>query len=611
MKDRLFPLKPGTKEPAINDWQTKAGNVETNGNVGIATGDGLVVIDIDDYEAWSEVRPELGDVDFTSYPQVTTPRGGRHIYMRVDEAFTNANSFPKGIDVRGDGGFVVAPPTPGYQGTVPTLDLIPLAPSTVLSYLRPRRTEPSTTTSRDDLKASPAAWDRFNGHATNQDTANYLEQLGWTIGHTGRDDIIHVIRPGKTEGTSGTVGAVAPGVFYCHTSSDPVFSEETPYDAIHIYAHLHYGGDYAAADKAAEARYGGYRTHLTETERLDQTVELSEWVNEQHERVADNDAEKRKTGWASIALDLDDISRLPDLEWAVKDAIPEGVFSSVYGPTGIGKTFVCLDLTLTLASGADWYGQPSKQQNVLYLVGEGIRGYKKRIAAWLDEHPHLHPEGNITFSDAYGHSLRDRATIDGLTRYVQENRFTFVVVDTLNMFSGGIDENSAQEMSEMTTALTVLANDAPATVLAVHHTGKSVANGPRGSSVYQSSVNSSILVTRDPELPEITLHFDKMRDAEAGRPMKLEMYSVPQHESACLRISTVHIEQDRASLRTLLDSIQAHGPMTTAEAQHYSNSGQKRTRELLSQGVREGYLHYTEGRGRGSKSIYERTTKPL
>ena len=44
------------------------------------------------------------------------------------------------------------------------------------------------------------------------------------------------------------------------------------------------------------------------------------------------------------------------------------------------------------------------------------------------------------------------------------------------MFSGGIDENSAQEMSEITTALTVL-NDAPATVLAVHHTGKSAGTG--------------------------------------------------------------------------------------------------------------------------------------
>ena len=193
MKDRLFPLKPGTKEPAISDWQTKAGKVETNGNVGIATGKGLVVIDIDDYEAWQEVRPELGDVDFTSYPQVTTPRGGRHIYMRVDEAFTNANSFPKGIDVRGDGGFVVAPPTPGYAGTVPTLDSIPLAPATVLNFLRPH-TKAAPSTPREELQQSPAAWDRFNGHASNADTAAYLEQLGWTIGHTNRDGVIHVIR---------------------------------------------------------------------------------------------------------------------------------------------------------------------------------------------------------------------------------------------------------------------------------------------------------------------------------------------------------------------------------------------------------------------------------
>jgi len=400
-------------------------------------------------------------------------------------------------------------------------------------------------------------------------------------------------------------------VFYCHTSSDPIFNEETPYDALHVYAHLHHDGDLAAADKAAEARYGGYRTHLTEQERAAQSVELAEWVREQQAAVADNDAEESKTGWEAIALDLDAISRLPDLEWAVKDAIPEGVFSSIYGPTGIGKTFVCIDLTLTLASGADWYGQESKRQNVLYLVGEGIRGYKKRIAAWLHEHPNLDPRQNITFSDAYGHSLRDQATLDGLTRYVREKGFTFIVVDTLNMFSGGIDENSAQEMSEITTALTVLANDAPATVLAVHHTGKSVANGPRGSSVYQSTVNSSILVTRDAELPEITLHFDKMRDAEAGRPMKLEMYSVPKYESAALRLSTLQNDQERGNLRDLLDAIEKHGPMTPAEATHYSGAGVRRTRDMLAQGVREGFLVYNEGGGRGHKATYGRTEKSL
>ena len=140
-------------------------------------------------------------------------------------------------------------------------------------------------------------------------------------------------------------------------------------------------------------------------------------------------------------------------------------------------------------------------------------------------------------------------------------------------------------MSEITTALTVLANDAPATVLAVHHTGKSVANGPRGSCL-QSTVNSSILVTRDAELPEITLHFDKMRDAEAGRPMKLEMYSVPEYESAALRLSNLQNDQERGNLRALLEAVEKHGPMTPAEATHYSGAGNRRTRDMLAQGVR-------------------------
>ena len=54
---KVFPLRPGDKRPLITKWQEQATNrldqvlnwwsVTPNANIGIATGDGLTVIDID------------------------------------------------------------------------------------------------------------------------------------------------------------------------------------------------------------------------------------------------------------------------------------------------------------------------------------------------------------------------------------------------------------------------------------------------------------------------------------------------------------------------------------------------------------------------------------
>ena len=82
--------------------------------------------------------------------------------------------------------------------------------------------------------------------------------------------------------------------------------------------------------------------------------------------------------------------------------------------------------------------------------------------------------------------------------------------------------------------------------------------------------------------------------------MKLEMYSVPEYESAALRLSNLQNDQERGNLRALLEAVEKHGPMTPAEATHYSGAGNRRTRDMLAQGVREGYLEYTEGR-KGTK----------
>jgi hypothetical protein len=123
----VFPLQPASKIPhlrtrgckeATNDpgqivdwWQRWPGS-----NVAIATGHLVDVIDIDGpigVESWAKIEnlpPILG--------VVSTPRaGGSHLYVAASGEGNAAGIFP-GIDIRGVGGYVVAPPSINADGVV-------------------------------------------------------------------------------------------------------------------------------------------------------------------------------------------------------------------------------------------------------------------------------------------------------------------------------------------------------------------------------------------------------------------------------------------------------------------------------------------------------------
>ena len=111
---RVHPLRANTKIAIIKDWPTLATtDIETikkwwttypNANIGIATGNGgPVVVDVDGEEgAANEEKLEL---PWTHC--VRTPHG-HHLYFKTDQPVRNsAKKLAPGIDVRGDGGYVV------------------------------------------------------------------------------------------------------------------------------------------------------------------------------------------------------------------------------------------------------------------------------------------------------------------------------------------------------------------------------------------------------------------------------------------------------------------------------------------------------------------------
>ena len=92
-----------------------------NANLGIATGtiSGISVLDIDPRHGGEDSLDELS-IKYGKLPQTVeaiTQSKGRHIIFQHEEGFrTTAGKLGRGIDTRGDGGYIVAAPSRGVQG---------------------------------------------------------------------------------------------------------------------------------------------------------------------------------------------------------------------------------------------------------------------------------------------------------------------------------------------------------------------------------------------------------------------------------------------------------------------------------------------------------------
>lgn len=127
MNFSVIPIRPGDKRPLI-PWQKYQAeraspdlvrgwfNDEPNANIGIVTGaiSNLNVIDVDSDAGRENINPYLPD-SFLA-PTVHTPRGGLHFYCRHHEGMTNKAGLIPETDFRGEGGYVVAPPSANGNG---------------------------------------------------------------------------------------------------------------------------------------------------------------------------------------------------------------------------------------------------------------------------------------------------------------------------------------------------------------------------------------------------------------------------------------------------------------------------------------------------------------
>ena len=107
---RLVPH--GLKDASTDIEQVKAWwAAEPRANIGIPTGGAFDVVDVDGPQGSSSL------IELEPIPSLARARTGRglHIYVKPTGRGNGANLMP-GIDYRGEGGYVIAPPSRHYRG---------------------------------------------------------------------------------------------------------------------------------------------------------------------------------------------------------------------------------------------------------------------------------------------------------------------------------------------------------------------------------------------------------------------------------------------------------------------------------------------------------------
>lgn len=172
----VFPLRPHGKTPLTTHGHLEATTEEsrirswwqrwTQANIGLAIPGGLVVVDIDDLEALRRLKAEGRGL-----PATAKSRTGRglHLFYRTEVEIRNAvNLFP-GIDLRGVGGYVVAPPSIHPTGAQYRWE-VPLSPSNIAKA--PRWLIDAVAQKRAGHAGPPEAWRRIAAEGVSQGRRN-------------------------------------------------------------------------------------------------------------------------------------------------------------------------------------------------------------------------------------------------------------------------------------------------------------------------------------------------------------------------------------------------------------------------------------------------------
>lgn len=223
-----------------------------------------------------------------------------------------------------------------------------------------------------------------------------------------------------------------------------------------------------------------------------------------------------------------DVMKSDPIKWRVKGVIPERGIAAIFGPSGSGKSFLVVDMAISIAKGSDWFGYRVKPCPVVYVCLEGEAGLSVRLAAYRTKGSI--PTG-IEFIDQSA-NLLDTKDLRDLVTAIKTNQMDggIVIIDTLNRAVPGMDENSSVDMGHAINACKLIQQAVGGLVLLVHHSGKDATKGMRGHSSLHAALDAAIEVKRSGDEREWSVAKAKDGADGKGHPFMLEVVDMGADE---------------------------------------------------------------------------------
>lgn len=212
-----------------------------------------------------------------------------------------------------------------------------------------------------------------------------------------------------------------------------------------------------------------------------------------------------------------------DPEWAVENLIPADGITILSGQPGSFKTWMILDLAISVAQGRPFAGKFEASQSPVLIIDEEnqprlIQARLRKLGVGKDDQIHILSRKEFR--------IQKEDEVSRVIAQCKEMGVKLVIIDSLVRIHGS-DENSSTEMSKVFREISRFTKEG-ITVLLTHHEGKeqqvrrSGGGRLRGSSDILAAVDAHISVRRGSrEQNMVTLEQTKMRNTTEIEPFNL------------------------------------------------------------------------------------------
>lgn len=242
--------------------------------------------------------------------------------------------------------------------------------------------------------------------------------------------------------------------------------------------------------------------------RHDELVRLKSEASKAVAQTRDSDAsgalESSVSDVGDVSVSLDDFMSVarPRPSWLVDQIWGKGTVGFIAGAPKSYKSWMALDMALSVATGTKFLGTfNTTQGRVLYVQEEDsdIQVFDRTMKVFAGKPQEVHPWGymkltgkRVVWHGSEGDRLMRLVVRKGvdltsaewqgmLAEQCEEYEYDLIIVDTLGTTSGDADTDKSRDVNKVLKPLKVLAEQYGCAISVVHHFSKSGQSGTNGS----------------------------------------------------------------------------------------------------------------------------------